>query len=127
MVYRLTGGRIGGKWGKAGVLLLTTRGRTTDQERTTPLLYLEDGRSFVVVATNDGSPRHPAWYLNLEAQPRTHIQVLDKRFEVTSRTAGSEERTSLWPRLVAIYANYERDQKRAARELPVVILERSAQ
>jgi deazaflavin-dependent oxidoreductase (nitroreductase family) len=124
LTYRLTGGRIGGSWGRAPILLLTTTGRRTGTLRTTPLLYLDDDGSSVVVATNDGAPVHPAWYLNLEAHPRAGVQAREQTFEVSARTVAGEERAGLWPRLVEIYANYERDQRRAGRELPVVVLER---
>jgi deazaflavin-dependent oxidoreductase (nitroreductase family) len=122
-VYQLTGGRLGGKWGKAGILLLTTRGRKTGKERTTPVLYLEDSGRYAVVATNDGAERHPSWYLNLATDGRAHVQMGGRSLEATARTASGAERAELWPRLVAVYRNYERDQARTERELPVVVLE----
>jgi deazaflavin-dependent oxidoreductase (nitroreductase family) len=125
LAYRLTRGRVGSAWRKASILLLTTRGRKSAKQRTTPVLCLQDGARFVVVATNNGAPRHPAWYLNLLAHPRADVEVKGKRFARDARTAGAEERAELWPRLVAIYPKYERDQQRTTRELPVVILERT--
>jgi deazaflavin-dependent oxidoreductase (nitroreductase family) len=122
--YRLTRGRLGGSWGKAPILLLTTTGRRSRKPRTTPLLYLEDDGRFVVVATNDGAPEHPWWYRNLERYPTADVQIGDSKFRVKPRTATDDERESLWPRLVEIYPNYERDQRRTDRELPVVIFER---
>jgi F420H(2)-dependent quinone reductase len=121
--YRFTGGRIVGRWGKAPILLLTTRGRKSGRKRTTPVLYLDDGGHFVVVATNNGAPTHPEWYLNLVAKPQAEVQAGGESFAVEARTAGAEERATLWPRLLEIYGNYGRDQKRTERELPVVILE----
>jgi deazaflavin-dependent oxidoreductase (nitroreductase family) len=123
LAYRITGGRLGGSWGKAGILLLTTRGRKTSKERTTPVLYLEDSGRYVVVGTNDGAKRHPLWYLNLATDGRARVQMGGRWLEVTGRTASGPERAELWPRLVAIYRNYERDQARTERELPVVLLE----
>jgi F420H(2)-dependent quinone reductase len=123
-VYRLTGGRLGGSWGKAPILLLTTTGRQSRKPRTTPLLYLADDGRFVVVGTNDGAPEHPSWYRNLEKAPNAQVQTRSQKYGVSARTASGEERESLWPRLVEIYPNYERDQQRTKRELPVVILER---
>jgi deazaflavin-dependent oxidoreductase (nitroreductase family) len=124
LVYRLTGGRLGGRWGKAPILLLTTQGRRSGRHHTNPLLYLAHGRGFAVVATNDGARRHPAWYFNVRAHPTAHVQVAAASFAVDGRTAGGAERAELWPRLVSMYRNYERDQQRARRELPVVLLER---
>jgi proline iminopeptidase len=125
LVYRMTAGRLVDRWGKARILLLTTKGRRTGKERTTPLLYLEDAGSLVVVATNDGAARHPSWYLNIAAQPEVKVQVRGDSFVGLARTAPDAERAVLWPRLVAIYPNYERDQARTKRRLPVVILERA--
>jgi proline iminopeptidase len=125
LVYRMTAGRLVDRWGKAKILLLTTEGRKTGRERTTPLLYLEDAGSPVVVATNDGAARHPSWYLNIAAQPDVKVQVRGESFVALARTATDAERAALWPRLVAIYPNYERDQTRTERRLPVVILERA--
>jgi deazaflavin-dependent oxidoreductase (nitroreductase family) len=124
-VYRLGGGRLGSAWGKAPILLLTTSGRRTGGKRTTPVLYLDLSGSFAVVATNNGAPRHPAWYLNLQAEPHAQVQVKSESIPVLARTASGEERAALWPRLVAMYPNYESDQQRTERELPVVILERA--
>jgi deazaflavin-dependent oxidoreductase (nitroreductase family) len=107
------------------VLLLTTRGRHTGKQRTTPVLGLEDEGRYVVVATNNGAARHPSWYLNLVSLPQARVQAGNKEFQATATTASTEERDRLWPRLVSIYKNYERDQRRTSRELPVVLLDRS--
>ena len=69
-LYRVSGGRMMGRMGAAPILLLTTTGRRSRRERTVPVLYLEDGGRFVIVASLAGAPRHPAWFLNLEANPR---------------------------------------------------------
>lgn len=121
-IYRLTGGRLGGSWAKADVLLLTTVGRRSGRSRTTPLLYLPDGDAFVVVATNDGSPDHPQWYRNLQAHPHATVHVRSRKVRVVAEDAAGADRERLWPLLVAIYPNYERDQQRTDRELPVVML-----
>lgn len=122
VVYRLLRGRLVGRWGKAPVLLLTTRGRRTGRPRTTPVLYLADGDAYAVVATNDGAEAHPAWYLNLVANPETEIEVGADHIAVTAETATADERARLWPALCDIYPNYARDQSRTTRELPVVLL-----
>ena len=121
-VYRLLRGRIVGSWGKAPVLLLTTRGRRTGRSRTTPVLYLEDGDAYIVVATNDGADAQPAWYLNLVANPEAEIELGADRIAVTAETAAAHERARLWLALRDLYPNYARDQSRATRELPVVLL-----
>jgi deazaflavin-dependent oxidoreductase (nitroreductase family) len=105
------------------VLLLTTRGRKTGKERTTPLLYIADGGSYVVVASNGGAPRHPAWFLNLQAEPDAVLQVRGDRHRVRARVAAPEERDRYWPQLDAIYRWYASYRKKTTREIPLVVLE----
>jgi len=130
--YRRTGGRFGGNWRvMAGfkkpvpVLLLTTTGRRTGQERTVPLLYLRDGLDVVVVASTGGLPKHPAWYGNLQADPGVTVQVGTDVSKRRGRTATADERERLWPRLVELYADFETYQQwtQHTREIPVVVLE----
>jgi deazaflavin-dependent oxidoreductase (nitroreductase family) len=121
--YRATGGRLGGRILGAPVLLLTTTGRRSGRRRTTPLLYLEDRTALVVVASNGGAPTHPAWYLNLEADPDVEVQVGHEHRALRARTADAVERARLWPRAVALYGPYEEYQEKTEREIPVVLLE----
>jgi deazaflavin-dependent oxidoreductase (nitroreductase family) len=121
-LYRLSGGRMMGRMGAAPILLLTTTGRRSGRERTTPVLYLADGGHLVIVASLAGAARHPAWFLNLEANPRVKLQVRSRRFAATARRATAEEKAQLWPRLVAMYPAYEDYQARTTRDIPVVIL-----
>ncbi len=122
-VYRWTGGQIGGRIGKAPVLLLTTRGRRTGKERTTPLLYHEDSERLIVVASKGGAPTHPAWFLNLQAEPRVTVELGRGRRELRAREADDAERERYWPRLVALYPGYARYQERTSRRIPLVVLE----
>jgi deazaflavin-dependent oxidoreductase (nitroreductase family) len=106
----------------ASVLLLTTAGRKSGKERTVPLLYLEDGENMVVVASNGGSPNHPAWWLNLEANPEATVEIASRKLRVRAEKASPEERERLWPGLVAMYAGYEGYRRRTDREIPIVLL-----
>ena len=124
-LYRLSGGRVMGKMGAAPILLLTTTGRTSGRPRTVPLLYLKDDAGFVIVASFAGAPKHPAWYLNLEANPKVELQVGRERFAGTARRASAGEKLRLWPSLIAIYPAYADYQKRTTREIPVVIVSRA--
>jgi len=108
------------------MLLLINTGRRTGQERKTPLLYVEDGDRWVVVASNAGSARHPAWWYNLSSHPRARIQVGTEEVEVTWRQATEDECETLWPKLVQSYRFYPEYRKRLRREIPVVVLERAA-
>lgn len=121
-LYRVSGGRVGASLAGKPMLLLTTRGRKSGRERTTPLLYHRDGDEFIVVASNGGDPRHPAWYLNLRSDPTVRVQVGSRRVVCLARVATPEERARLWPALLARYPGYSDYEKRAGREIPVVVL-----
>ncbi len=120
--YRLTGGLIGGRVLQGPVLLLTTTGRKSGRRHTTPLLYLEDGERLVVIASNGGDERHPAWYLNLRANPQAEVQVGRERKAVAAETAGAEEKARLWRLMTEVYAGYDGYQERTSRDIPVVVL-----
>ncbi|MDN3357576.1 nitroreductase family deazaflavin-dependent oxidoreductase [Actinomadura sp. DC4] len=128
--YRTTGGRIGGKWrvGSAfprgvPICLVTTKGRRTGLARTLPLLFLPDGDRVVLVASQGGLPRHPLWFLNLQADPEVTVQVRRDVRRMRARVATADERAKLWPRLVAMYADFDAYQSWTDREIPVIICE----
>ena len=125
VLYWATGGFIGAKIG-APVLLLTTAGRKTGRSRTTPLLYLEEDSNWVIVGSNAGDDRHPAWWLNLESNPVATIQVRSARMRVRARKASESEKSDLWPRFVKMNSDYQAYRHRTKREIPVVILERES-
>jgi deazaflavin-dependent oxidoreductase (nitroreductase family) len=121
--YVATGGADGHEW-KPGVptLLLTTTGSKTGLRRRTALIYARDGDTHVVVASNGGSPGHPAWYRNLDTDPHVRVQVGAQEFDATARTATGEERERLWPLVTAVWPAYDDYQARTEREIPVVVL-----
>lgn len=122
--YRLSGGLFGSRVpGAPPMLLLDHVGARSGRQRTSPLAYLEDGDNIVIVASKGGSPRHPAWFHNLRANPDTTVQVGSRRMPVTARVATSQERSRLWPKVVALYGGYEQYQRRTSRQIPLVILE----
>ena len=124
LLYRATGGLIGHRVpGVPPMLLLDHVGAKSGKRRTTPLAYLADGERIVIVASKGGHPRHPAWYHNLRANPRTTVQVGRRKLDVDARVAGPEERERLWPRVVDLYEGYAGYQQRTDREIPLVILE----
>jgi len=122
-IYRLTRGRVGGKLGKAPILLLTTTGRKSGKQRTAPVLYLADGDNFVVINTNAGNEKTPAWSLNLRADPKATVEVGSKRVEVRSRIAEGEERAELWRRHMQQYSGWEFYESKLDREVGVFVLE----
>lgn len=122
-VYRLSRGRIGGKVGKGPVLLLTTTGRKSGEPRTAPVLYLADGERYVVINTNAGNTRVPAWSLNLRANPEAEVEVRGKRTKVRARLAEGEERTDLWRRHMEQYSGWDYYESKLDREIGIFVLE----
>jgi deazaflavin-dependent oxidoreductase (nitroreductase family) len=103
-IYRMTGGLIGHRFpGAPPMLLLDSVGAKSGTRRTTPLVYVEDGRDVVIVASKGGDPKHPAWYHNLSAHPDTTVQVDCEHRAVHARVASPDERARLWPKAVATY------------------------
>jgi deazaflavin-dependent oxidoreductase (nitroreductase family) len=130
-LFRATNGRVGSRW-RVGAgaakpvptLLLDHRGRKSGKQFTTPLLYLADGSSLVLVASQGGRAVNPQWYANLVAHPETTVQLRGEALRrVRARTANPRERAQLWPRLVDLYADFANYQSWTTREIPVVILD----
>jgi deazaflavin-dependent oxidoreductase (nitroreductase family) len=122
-IYRASGGKVGGGIGKARVLLLTTTGRKTGQQRTQPLLYARADDGYVLIASKGGAEHDPLWYRNLQATPGAEVQIGRKRERVTARTAEGEERERLWRALADLYPGYDKYQEKTSRTIPVVLLE----
>jgi deazaflavin-dependent oxidoreductase (nitroreductase family) len=123
-VYRETGGEQGFHWRGTTILLLTTTGRTSGRERTTPLIFRADGERWVVVASKGGAPDHPDWYKNLAADPDVTIQVGPQQIPVRAHTAQASERERLWQLMTEVWPPYDQYRQKADREIPVVVLER---
>jgi proline iminopeptidase len=124
-VYRETGGQVGHDWKQGSkILLLTTKGRTSGEPRTTPLIYEADGDRYVIVASKGGAPEDPGWYRNLAKEPDVELQVWDEVFPARARTAEGEERERLWKLAAVQWPDYDEYVKRTDRQIPVVVLER---
>ncbi len=123
--YQETDGAEGHDWQGATVLILTTTGRRSGEQRSTPLIYDRHGDDYVVVASKGGAEQHPAWYLNLAEQPDVAAQVKGDRFNAQARTATPEERAELWQLMTRMWPPYDEYQLKTDREIPVVVLERS--
>jgi proline iminopeptidase len=123
--YRETDGEEGYIWREGStILLLTTTGRTTGKESTTPLIFGLDGDNPVIVASKGGAPEHPGWYRNLRKTPQVGVQIKGERFAARARDAQGEERERLWTLMNGIWPHYEEYQRKTDREIPVVVLER---
>ncbi|MCW2751916.1 MAG: hypothetical protein JWR83_3026 [Aeromicrobium sp.] len=129
--FRLTNGRVGSNWrvgagfkNPVHLLLLEHVGRKSGKTFTAPLLYMEDGPNLIVVASQGGLPKNPQWFANLLASPQTQVRLPKERpHPVLARVANKEERATLWPRLVDLYADFAKYAMWTEREIPVVILE----
>jgi deazaflavin-dependent oxidoreductase (nitroreductase family) len=113
---------VGGP-GLLPTLLLHTTGRKSGRASVLPLIYKKANNGFVIIASKGGAPAHPAWYLNLLANPECEIQVAHDHFHVSARTAVGDEREQLWQQLVEIYPPYTDYQAATPRQIPVVVLD----
>lgn len=121
--YVETDGTKGHRYYGRDALLLTTRGRKTGKLRRTALYYGRDGDRYVLVASNGGKAHNPLWYLNLLEEPRVEVQVGKDVFSALARPATEKEKPALWQLMVRIFPQYKAYQKKAKREIPVVIVE----
>ena len=124
-LFAATGGRIGSQRAGDGLgtLFLLSTGRRTGAVRRNALFYVEDGRNFVVVASNAGEDVDPQWWLNLQATPAAVVELGQRKVPVRARAGTTEESARLWPRLDAGYGEYAAYRAKVTRELPIVILE----
>jgi F420H(2)-dependent quinone reductase len=122
-VYRATRGRLMGTWGRAPVLLLTTTGRRSGQQRTAPVVFLAAGERIVVIGSNTGSDRAPAWSFNLKANPDCMVQVRGQRRQMRARIAGGDERAELWQAMNEEYAGFDDYENRTSRDIALFVLE----
>ncbi|WP_067796623.1 nitroreductase family deazaflavin-dependent oxidoreductase [Actinomadura formosensis] len=122
--YQETDGAEGHAWQGTTALLLTTTGRKTGKERTTPLIYQTEGDAYLVVASKGGADEPPLWYRNLQADPAVKVQVKGDKFTARARTATAAEKPALWRKMTAVWPDYDEYQKKTSREIPVVVLER---
>ena len=122
-VYRLTHGRVGGKVGRAPVLLLTSTGRRSGAQRVAPVLYMRDGANIIVIGSNAGNENEPGWSHNLKANHDAHIEIGAQHSDVRARVAVGEERERLWKAMNAEYAGFDEYDERTSRDIAVFVLE----
>jgi F420H(2)-dependent quinone reductase len=122
--YRRTGGKVGGRMFGAPLLLLTTTGRRSGRSWTVPLMYQPDDDRWVIIASNGGNAKHPAWWLNLRAQPAASVQIGRDVHPVTAVEAVGDERERLWRRMADVYKGYDGYAQKTTRTIPVIVLRR---
>jgi deazaflavin-dependent oxidoreductase (nitroreductase family) len=123
--YEATDGAEGYDWQGTTILLLHTKGRKTGKDVTKPLIFREDDGKYLVVASKGGAPESPDWYRNLQADPRVAVQIKGDKFAATARNATPDEKPAMWKLMTEVWPDYDEYQKRADREIPVVVLERA--
>jgi deazaflavin-dependent oxidoreductase (nitroreductase family) len=123
LIHRLSGGRLGNEVGGDAVCFVTMTGAKSGRKRTIPLMYVPHGDAVLLVASQGGAPRHPAWYHNLKAHPDIEIEQGGHRRRMRARLAGPEEKAELWPVCDAHYAPYADYRRRTDREIPIFVCE----
>lgn len=103
-------------------LLLTTIGRKSGVERTVALVFLQHGEDMIVVGSLAGYDSHPAWCINLDANPNCWVQLDDRKMKAVARRASDQERKDLWPKLDAMFPVWAHFQKQTDRPFPIIIL-----
>ena len=124
--FRSNGGKVGGQFEGAPLLLLHTTGAKSGQARVNPMMYLADGDNYAVFASKAGAPTSPDWYHNLVANPRGSIEVGDKTVNVVAKVAEGETRERLWSQQKQLYPGFAEYEAKTTRQIPVVILEPEA-
>ncbi|MGW5862337.1 nitroreductase family deazaflavin-dependent oxidoreductase [Streptomyces sp. NPDC055239] len=122
--YVETDGEEGHDWQNTTVLILTTTGRKSGEQRSTPLIYRPHGDAVLVVASNGGADAPPLWFRNLEADPEVQVQVKGDRYSARARVATAEEKPGMWRTMAATWPAYDEYQKKTDRAIPIVVLER---
>ncbi|MEC3975249.1 nitroreductase family deazaflavin-dependent oxidoreductase [Amycolatopsis sp. H20-H5] len=123
--FRANGGKVGGQFEGGNLLLLTTTGAKSGQQRTSPLVYLEDGERFVIAASYAGSDQNPAWYHNILAEPKVTVEVGEEKFEGTAAVVEDRaDRDALYAKLIAMMPGFGDYEKKTKRLIPVVTLQR---
>ena len=126
-LFRLSGGRVLGRLEGTGVLILVTKGRKSGELRSSPLLYFrfEESDDLIVVASNYGQDRHPAWYLNVAADPDVSVETGGERFAAEAHIPRGQERAALYDKVVASNPRFATYRASTERQIPVVALRRA--
>ncbi len=122
--FHANGGKVGGPFEGATLLLLTTTGAKSGQQRTTPLVYMADGDRMIIFASKAGAPTNPDWYHNLVAHPQATVEVGTESFEVIAIATTGEERDRLYARQAERNPGFAEYQRKTTRLIPVIALVR---
>ena len=123
--FRANGGKVGGYFAGANMLLLHTTGAKSGQPRVNPVVYVTDGARLVIIASKSGADSNPDWYYNLLANPIATVEVGTEQFQVRATPVTEEpERSRLYAKMVAHRPGFAEYEQKTSRKIPAVILER---
>jgi deazaflavin-dependent oxidoreductase (nitroreductase family) len=122
--FRANGGKVGGYFAKATLLLLHTVGAKSGQERINPVAYVTDGDRLIIISSNRGAPTHSAWFYNILAHPLVTVEVGTEQFQVKAEVATEPERTRLYNKMIEMLPGFAEYQQKTTRVIPVIILTR---
>jgi len=120
--FRKNHGKVGGYFEGAPLLLLHTYGRRTGKHRVNPLMYLKDGKRYLVFASKGGADKHPDWFLNLKAHPNVQVELGDETINVSAEEVTGHERDTLYERQASLYPQFAEYQRKTKRIIPVIAL-----
>ena len=123
--FRANGGKVGGPFEGAPMILVTHTGAKSGIQRIAPLVYTQDGDAYVIIASKGGHPKHPDWFHNIVANPTVEVEVGEERFTATARVAEGAERDRLYAAQAERMPNFTEYQQRTDRVIPVVVLDRA--
>ena len=122
--FRANEGKVGGPFEGASMVLLTTTGAKSGQQRTTPLVYTRDGDRLIIIASAAGADKHPAWFHNLVANPQVTLEVGTEQYPARATVPDEPERSRLYAQMAAINPGFNAYQEKTSRIIPVVLLDR---
>jgi deazaflavin-dependent oxidoreductase (nitroreductase family) len=124
--YEETDGAEGYDWRKGTtILILTTTGRKSGEERKHALIYRDWADGYLIVASKGGADAPPTWFLNIQADPKVKVQIKGDKFDAVARVATPEEKPDMWQHMTEVWPDYDEYQKKTDREIPIVVLERA--
>lgn len=123
--FRANSGETFGMFKGRPLLLLTTTGAKSGEQRTTPLVYTRDGDRYVIIASKGGAPTHPAWFLNIRANPEVTLEVGEEKFAARASVPDGAERDRLYAQQASTMPAFNEYQEKTSRRIPVVVLERA--
>jgi deazaflavin-dependent oxidoreductase (nitroreductase family) len=122
--FRANGGKVGGQFAGAPLLILTTKGAKSGVSRENPLAYLEDKGRYVIIASYAGAPTNPPWYYNLVANPTVTVEVGKEKFTARAEIVSEPDRTKLYQKMASIMPAFSEYQKKTTRKIPVIALKK---